>query len=347
MEVKINREQLIQDMKQLIETQSVVSFYELIHPVIEARAKQLGYTVTYDRKHTAYIKVAGSDHSKCVCVGAHLDTIGLMVRRIQSDGTLAVRQLGGVNYASLEGESVTIHTRDNKVYTGMVICKSHSVHVFDDARTLARDEQGMQVILDHFVASEQDVLDLGIQHGDVICIEPRFQYTQEGFVRSRFIDDKAAVAAVFACLDVMKQQDLTPKYDTLFAFPIFEEIGHGGAYVPPEVSEYVALDIGLIGPDYHGSETKVSICAADNYSPYDRALTNRIIDLAKKADIDYCVDIFYRYGTDANAAIRSGNNIYAAAFGMGCMNTHGMERCHITAIEQTAKLTLFYIMDWQ
>ena len=347
MEIKVNREQLVKDMKQFIDTPSVVSFYELIHPVLEKRAKQSGYEVTYDRKHTAYIKVPGEDHSKCVCVGAHVDTIGLMVRRINADGSIAVRQLGGVNYASLEGETVSIYTRDNQVYSGMVICKSHSVHVFDDARTLPRDEHGMQVILDHFVSCEQDVLDLGIQHGDVICIEPRFQYTSEGFVRSRFIDDKAAVAAAFACLDYLKENNLQPKYDTLFAFPIFEEIGHGGAYVPNEVSEYVALDIGLIGPDYHGSESKVSICAADNYSPYDRGLTNRIINMAKKANLNYCVDIFYRYGTDANAAIRSGNNIYAAAFGMGCLNTHGMERCHISAIEETAKLTILYVLDKQ
>ena len=54
----------------------------------------------------------------------------------------------------------------------------------------------------------------------------------------------------------LKEENLTPAYDTLFAFPIYEEIGHGGAYVPSEVSEYVALDIGLIGPDNHGSEKK-------------------------------------------------------------------------------------------
>ena len=55
-----------------------------------------------------------------------------------------------------------------------------------------------------------------------------------------------------------------------------------GAYVPEEVEEYVALDIGLIGPDYHADEKTVSICAKDNYSPYDRELTTRIINQDKK-----------------------------------------------------------------
>ena len=66
---------------------------------------------------------------------------------------------------------------------------------------------------------------------------------------------------------------------------------------------------------------------------------------AKKANLNYCVDVFYRYGTDANAAIRAGNNVYAAAFGMACMNSHGMERCHISAIEETAKLAIAYALD--
>ena len=47
----------------------------------------------------------------------------------------------------------------------------------------------------------------------------------------------------------LHETGLKPACDTLFAFPIYEEIGHGGAYVPEDVSEYVALDITLIGPD--------------------------------------------------------------------------------------------------
>ncbi len=98
------------------------------------------------------------------------------------------------------------------------------------------------------------------------------------------------VAAVIDVLRQLKEENLKPAYDTLFAFPIYEEIDHGGAYVPSEVSEYVALDIGLIGPDNHGSEKKVSIGASDNYSPYDWGLTTKIINLAKANNINYCVE---------------------------------------------------------
>lgn len=345
MNIEVNKDLIIKTCEEFINTPSTVSYYDEIHPLLEKKAAAYGYEVTYDRKRTGYITLDGEDNSKTVCLGAHLDTIGLIVRHICDNGRLQVRQLGGINYASIEGETVTIHTRDGRKHTGMVICKSHSVHVFEDARSVARDENSMEIILDELVSTKEEVLALGIEHGDIISIEPYFEYTKQGFMKSRFIDDKAAVAALFALLDYFKENNLKPKYRTLLAFTMYEEIGHGGAYVPVEVSEYVALDIGLIGPDYHGSETKVSICVADNYSPYDRELTTKIINQAKKANVDYCADIFYRYSTDANAAIRSGNNVYAAAFGMGCLNTHGKERCHISAIEGTAKLAIAYALD--
>lgn len=345
MDIKVNRELLLKVCEEFINTPSPVSYYDEIHPLLENTAEKYGHRVFYDRKRTGYISLTGEDDSKTVCVGAHLDTLGLMVRHINEDGTLQVRALGGLNFANVEGESVCVHTRDGKKISGTLVCLSHSVHVFDDARTRNRDERSIIVVLDELVSTAEDVLKLGIEHGDIISIDPRFQYTQTGFIKSRFIDDKAAVAAVFAMLDYLDKNHLKPKYNTLLAFPLYEEIGHGGAYVPEEVSEYVALDIGLIGPDYHGSETKVSICAKDNYSPYDRGLTTHIINLAKKIHADYCVDIFYHYGTDANAAIRAGNNIYAAAFGMGCFSSHGMERCHIRAVEETTKLLIAYVLD--
>lgn len=122
-----------------------------------------------------------------------------------------------------------------------MICKSHSTHVFDDARSRERDMFNEAILLDEDVSCAKDVYDLGIEHGDLVSIEPRFKRTKSGFVKSRHIDDKAMVAAVIEVLRQLKEENLTPAYNTLFAFPIFEEIGHGGAYVPSEVSEYAGV----------------------------------------------------------------------------------------------------------
>ena len=336
---------LLDSLEKLVNTPSPVGYYVEMNPLLEQYAEEFGLPITYDNRSTAYMALEGEDNSKTILVGAHADTLGLIVRRIDKDGAIRVRNLGGINYCNLEGESVTIHTRNGKSYTGLICCQSHSVHVFADARTLERNEDTMMILLDEPVHSEDDVRALGIRHGDFVSIDPRFQVTKNGYVKSRFLDDKASIACCFAMVKYLQENGLKPKYRTILAFPYNEEIGLGGTYVPPEVSEYTALDIGLIGPDYDGNEYSVSICAKDNTAPYDYELTNRMAAYAEKAGCDYAMDVYFHYGTDANAAMKGGNNIRTATFGMAVYCSHGMERTHVKGLEATTNLLLAYVLD--
>ena len=343
MKYSVDMNYLIESFRRVVNTPSPVGYYVKLNPVLEKMAYELGYSVSYDQKNTLYITVDGEDNTKTVAVGAHVDTLGLVVRSINANGTLSIRTLGGVCMPSIEGETVTVHTRSGKEYSGLVICKYHSVHVFDEAHKAERNEDTIQILLDEDVKTKSDVQALGIQNGDVISIEPRVQLTENGYLKSRFIDDKGAVACSFAALKYLKENSLKPKYKTVFAFPYHEEIGIGGAYVPSEISEYIAVDIGLIGPELDGDEYSVSICAKDALCPYDYELTSKLITLAQKAECEYAVDVFYRYSTDANAAMRAGNNIKNAAFGMAVYCSHGMERTHIKGLENTTGLLLEYL----
>ena len=345
MKYQIDEKYLIDCFRKLVDVPSPVCYPVRINPVLERLAADFGYTLTYDRRGTSYITIDGEDNSKTVLLSAHWDTLGMVVRRIDANGMIRVRNLGGVNFANIEGESVTVHTRDGRDYTGIIACQSHSVHVFEDARTLERNEKTMIVLLDEDVHSEADVRALGIRHGDFISIEPHCEYTQNGYLKSRFIDDKAAIACVFAGIKYMHENGLKPKYRTMFAFTFGEEISLGGPYVPEEVSEYVAIDIGLIGPDYDGHERCVTICTKDNKAPYTYDLTSRLIGYAEKSGCDYAVDIFYRYGTDASTALCHGNNLQAAAFGMPVYCSHGRERTHILSLTNTTNLMLAYVLD--
>ncbi len=335
----------VECFEKLVNTPSPVSYYRDMNPVIESIAASLGCGVSYDNKSTVYITLDGDDNSKTVLIGAHLDTIGMVVRRIDSDGMIRVRQLGGVNFHSLEGETVHVHTRDGRSYSGLCTVSSHSVHVFDDARSMDRSEENMMIILDEDVHSKEDVVALGIRHGDIISTEPRFRMTEKGYIKSRFIDDKAAVAICFNAIKYLKDNGMKPAYRTVFAFPYAEEIGLGGTYIPEGVSEFVAVDIGLIGPDLDGNERAVSICAKDKSTPYHYGLTTKLIELAQSKGINHAVDIFYRYGTDANGALKAGNNLKAAAFGMAVYCSHGMERTHIEGLNATLDLLLAYLLS--
>ena len=335
---------LIETMQRLIETPSPVGYYEKINPLIEQIAVNLGYGVTYNNRGTAFVTVPGEDPSRTVCVSAHADTLGMMVRGINADGTLRVRALGGLIFTSVEGENVTVHTRGGKTYTGMMVCAHHSAHAYEDARTMERNEDTEFVLLDEQVKSAADVRALGIRNGDYVSIDPRFTLTETGYIKSRFIDDKAAMACSFSVLKHLAESGKKPQFNTVFAFSQSEEIGQGGVCVLPEVSEFLAVDIAILGPDADGSEQSVTICAKDASGPYDYDLTNRLIATAERVGCDYAVDLFFRYGSDASQAMHAGHDLRAALIGMGTYSSHGVERTHIKGVENTARLLLAYVL---
>ena len=79
--------------------------------------------------------------------------------------------------------------------------------------------------------------------------------------------------------------------------------------------------------------------------PYDYDLTNRLIAAARRCGADYAVDLFYRYGSDASQAIKGGNNLRAAAIGMGVYSSHGVKRAYLDGIENTTRLMLSYVLE--
>ena len=345
MKYQIDKQFLIDCFKEIVSVPSPVGYYRQLNPVLEQYAAKYGKTVTYDNRSTAYITLDGEDNSKTVLVGAHADTIGMVVRKIDSDGKIRVRAMGGIIYSSLEGETVYLCTRDGRTYSGLMACQAHSSHAFTGMRDVPRNEDTMMIILDENVKSKDDVLALGIRPGDIVSAEPHAILTEKGFLKSRYIDDKGPVACAFTMLKYLTDHQLKPKYRTILAFPYSEEVGGGGAFVPENVSEYLAIDIVPLGPDTDCDEHCVVICAADSKGPYDYDLTSRLLDYAEKAGCDCSIQLAKHYSTDANAAVISGNNLRGAAFGMPVYCSHGMERTHMDGLENTVGLMLAYVLD--
>lgn len=194
------------------------------------------------------------------------------------------------------------------------------------------------------VSCPDDARALGVTQGAIVSIDPSFEAFDNGYVVSRHLDDKACVAALVGMARWFRDTATKPAVDTLLAFPIYEEIGHGGSYVPDDVEEYVALDISLIGPDYDADEHQVGVIASDFKGPYDWDLTNRLIaDAGAVCPADrWNTQVAFHFSTDAMAAYVNGCNLAAGAFGPACLNTHGRERMHVDAIVETQRLAIAY-----
>ncbi len=303
--------------------------------------EEMGYHPQVTNKGNIVLKLEGKKHDKIRATSAHLDTLGLMVRSINSDGTLQVTNIGGPCLPTLDGEYCKIVTRNQKRYTGTILCHSASSHVYEDAKSKPRDLDSLMVRIDEKVFSKKDVETLGIANGDYIMIDPKTTLTVSGFLKSRFIDDKGSVCAILGVLESMKEEK--PMYDTYVYFVNQEEVGHGASAICPDIDEFVTVDMGCIGKDLAGNEYAVSICAKDSGGPYSYELTNQLCRLAQQEKIRYVVDIFPYYGSDIGAAWRSGVDCKGALIGPGVHASHGMERTHFDAILETMKLLRAYL----
>ncbi len=328
---------------ELLRCPSPSGYYREIAKVVEGYAKELGAAFRLTAKGCMVLSVKGKDSSKKLGLSAHADTLGAMIRGILPDGQLSFTKVGGPQLPTLDGEYCTVMTRSGKRYTGTFLSKSPSSHVYSDSATRPRDDGNMYVRLDEVVASADDVRKLGIESGDYIFIDPKTTVTESGFLKSRFIDDKASVACFITLLKIMKDKGLKAAHDFDMLITVYEEVGHGAAYVPEGLASMLAVDMGCIGSDLNCTEHDVSICAKDGHGPYDYELTTKLINLAKENNLSYAVDIYPYYGSDIGAMWTAGHDVPGALIGTGVHASHGMERTHFDGIKNTIALVSLYL----
>ncbi|KFM98424.1 M42 family metallopeptidase [Paenibacillus macerans] len=345
MKIQPNETYILNILKMLLDTPSPSGFTRGIMTLIGREAEALGIPCSFNEKGGAILTLPGRDSSRRIALSAHVDTLGAMVRSITERGTLKITSVGGFMMHSIENEYCQIHTRSGKVYTGTILSAQPSVHVYTDARDFKREEKNMEVRIDELVENRDDVLKLGISAGDFISFDSRAVITSSGYIKSRHLDDKASVAALFGLLESSRREGWTPRHDLVFLISNYEEVGHGAAWIPDGVNEMIAVDMGAMGDDLSCKETDVSICAKDSSGPYDYDMTGKLIELARGLGIPHAVDIYPHYGSDASAALRGGHNIRAALIGPGVHASHAMERTHKQAVINTTRLLAAYVAE--
>ncbi len=333
----------LDSFRRLLAADSTTGQYEEVQRVVCAMLDELGVPYTLVRKGGVIADLGGE--GEALCVTAHLDDIGLMVRHPNADGTLNVCPVGGLYPFYCMAENVRVHTRGGRVFTGTVCRTPNSVHVTEEElRAVAPDfRSNVCVVLDEDVKSAADVRALGIETGDMIALEPRCTVSN-GYVKSRFVDDKACAAVLLAAIRALRENGLALKRKVYAYFAVYEEIGHGTTWLPADVKDILAIDIAPTGPEQNSDEHKVSIFAKDSRFPYHWGMTNELRQTAIDAGVDYVMDIFTpHYGTDCDGSILAGYDVRHAAIGPGTANSHGYERTHLDGLRSTYELLLAYL----
>jgi len=342
--LQFDEQYCLEILEELLSIDSTTGQYTEIENKVCSLLDGLG--AGYIRTHKGGVIADLGGEGDPLVVTAHLDDIGLMVRHINPDGTLRVCPVGGLYPFYSVTENVRVYTRDKKVYTGSICRVPGSIHVTEDEirKTLPDFDSNVCVILDEDVKCASDARALGIETGDIVALEPRFRVVN-GYIKSRFIDDKAAAAICLAAIKRIRENGMTPRRRVYFYFAMYEEIGHGTAYLPEGVKDILAVDIAPTGPAQTSDERKVTIFAKDSRFPYHYEMTNELRQTAINNGIDHVIDVFTpHYGTDGDGSVLAGYDIRHAAIGFGTLNSHGYERTHIEGLRQTYGLLVSYLM---
>ena len=338
-----NEKSCLETFQKLLAIDSTTGQYREIEKWTAERIRGLGFEPVLTHKGGVIADLGGEGDP--LVVTAHLDDIGLMVRHINGDGTLNVCPVGGLYPFYCVTENVRIYAGNGEVYTGTVCRTPNSIHVTEEElRSVQGDfRTNVCVVPDKPVKSAEDTRKLGIETGDYIALEPRFTVSG-GYIKSRFIDDKACAAVLLEALRAIREGKLKLRRKVYAYFACYEEIGHGTAWLPEGVRDVLALDIAPTGPEQNSDERKVSVFAKDSRFPYHSGMAAELRETAKKAGVDYVMDVFTpHYGSDGDGSVLAGYDIRHGCIGPGTANSHGYERTHMDGLRNTYDLLTAYL----
>lgn len=306
--------------------------------------RRLGYHPVITMKGGVLVDLGGEDAQDAILLEAHTDTLGGMVATIKGNGRLKLTGLGGLNPNNIEAENCRVITRNGRKYQGTFQLCDASVHVNREYSNAKREFATMEVVLDEDVKNTQDVDKLGIMVGDIVAFEPRVRITESGYIKSRFLDDKLSVAILLGYAKWLKEEDIVPARKVYQHITVYEEVGHGACGTVPEgVTEILSVDMGCVGEGLNCTEKQVSICAKDSGGPYNYDVVGGLIAAAREAELDYAVDVYPFYGSDADAALKAGYDVKHGLIGAGVYASHGYERSHKDGVMNTFALLTQYI----
>lgn len=331
------KEYMLKQLETLVNIPSPTGMAKEAADYVTAELTRLGFSPVRERKGTVMCTIGGCGHP--LAISAHVDTLGAMVRSVKPNGHLKFTSIGGLNLYSAEAENVTVFARDGREYSGTIQSIHASIHVWGKEVNGDRTEDNLEIVLDEDVRNAEDVHKLGISTGSFVFTHPRFVVTTSGYVKSRHLDDKASAAVLLTLAREVAEGTVKLARQVTLIFTVYEEIGHGGStFCKLDCEDLLAVDMGCVGDDLACTEKQVSICPMDAAGPFDKSFTDELAQRAERHHLDYVLDIYPHYSSDAAPALRSGLDARFALCGQGVFASHGYERTHVDGMMNTLAL---------
>jgi putative aminopeptidase FrvX len=201
----------------------------------------LDITSRTDRLGNLVATIDGTHQGPSVMLFAHMDQLGLVVRKIEANGLVRVERLGGVPERALPSQSVLFCVGPGRDVPGVIASKSHHATSQEEKyRVLPYP----QIYIDAGFDSATDVLAAGIDVGTPIVYAPKVVELGGQRIAGTTVDDRAGCAVMIELAHALLGLRRRPRVHLVFS--VQEEFNLRGAVTAaqalmPDVA--VQLDI--------------------------------------------------------------------------------------------------------
>lgn len=283
-----------------------------------------------------------------VMIAAHMDEIGFMVKYVDEQGYIYFSRSGGWFDQTLLNQRVVVHTA-KKDYFGVI--GSKAPHVMKPEERL-RVVPISEMYVDIGAIDKKDVEKAGVEIGDTITIDRKYQRLMNDLGSGKALDNRAGVVSMLETARILAEEDV--QAEVIYVGTVQEEIGLKGARtaahgVNPDVA--IAVDTTIPG-DHPGMEKRSSILELGKgpvLTVSDAEGAGIVVDektltwmksTAKEKKIDYQLSIGEGGMTDAAIINLTREGIPSGGISIATRYLHSpVEVAHLGDIEQCAKLT--------
>jgi putative aminopeptidase FrvX len=209
---------------------------------LAAELTALGLKTSTDRLGNLIATIDGDAKAPSVMLFAHMDQLGLVVRKIEANGLIRVERLGGVPEKALPAQAVLFCIGDGRDVPGVIANKSHHATGQDEKyRVLPCPE----LYVDAGFAAAPEVLAAGIDIGTPIVYAPQMTDLANGRIAGTAIDDRAACAVIVEVARALLTAKRKPA--VYLVFSVLEEFNLRGAVTAAQVLQPdIAIQLDLI-----------------------------------------------------------------------------------------------------